>query len=117
MPAARTLVSTIGESPGELVGALDQLASAFPEQKITPELVARDPENRLLARGPRLRLQAEFIRDQALAVSGLLNDEIGGHSVSPYQPAGLWEELAYRQDGKSEQKDGLAAPPSGPFPG
>ena len=65
----------------------------------TPDLIAKDPENRLLARGPRFRLQAEFVRDQALAVSGLLNDEIGGKSVSPYQPAGLWEELMSRADG------------------
>ncbi|HEV8059715.1 MAG TPA: PSD1 and planctomycete cytochrome C domain-containing protein [Gemmataceae bacterium] len=68
---------------------------------VRPELVARDPENRLLARGPRFRLQAEFIRDQALAVSGLLNGEIGGHSVSPYQPPGLWEELSAREDSKN----------------
>jgi hypothetical protein len=66
-----------------------------------PELLAQDPENRLLARAPRLRLNAEFIRDQALAVSGLLNARIGGASVSPYQPAGLWEELAFREDGKN----------------
>jgi hypothetical protein len=66
---------------------------------VTPQLLAKDPENRLLARGPRFRLQAEFIRDQALAVSGLLNDKIGGKSVSPYQPAGLWEELMSRADG------------------
>ncbi len=66
---------------------------------ISPELAARDPENRLLARGPRFRLPAEFIRDQALAVSGLLNYEIAGKSVSPYQPPGLWEELASREDG------------------
>jgi hypothetical protein len=66
----------------------------------TSELAAKDPENRLLAHGPRQRLQAEFIRDQALAISGILNDSIGGASVSPYQPPGLWEELASREDGK-----------------
>ena len=69
--------------------------------KVTKELHGRDPENRLLARGPRFRLQAEFIRDQALAVSGLLNAEIGGKSVSPYQPAGLWQELASRGDSRN----------------
>ena len=75
-------------------------SSAYRQSSVaTPELLARDPENRLLARGPRLRLQAEFIRDNALAVSGLLNDDIGGKSVSPYQPAGLWEELMSRADG------------------
>lgn len=68
---------------------------------VTPELKAKDPENRLLARGPRHRLQAEFIRDQALFLGGLLNRKIGGASVSPYQPAGIWEELASRADGKN----------------
>jgi hypothetical protein len=59
------------------------------------ELIERDPENRLLARGPRFRLPAaEVVRDNALAVSGLLNDQIGGKSVYPYQPPGLWEEMA-----------------------
>ena len=66
---------------------------------VTAELLAKDPSNILLARGPRFRLQAEFIRDQALAVSRLLSDRIGGESVSPYQPAGLWEELMSREDG------------------
>jgi len=61
---------------------------------VTPGLAARDPENRLLARGPRYRLPAEVVRDNALAVAGLLVDKIGGPSVKPYQPAGLWEELA-----------------------
>jgi uncharacterized small protein (DUF1192 family) len=69
--------------------------------RVTPALQSRDPENRLLARGPRFRLQAEFIRDQALAVSGLLNREIGGKSVFPYQPAGLWQELSSRGDSKN----------------
>lgn len=59
-----------------------------------PEQYLRDPDNRLLARGPRYRLPAEALRDNALAISGLLVDKIGGPSVMPYQPAGLWEELA-----------------------
>ncbi len=75
----------------------------------SPALLARDPENRLLARGPRFRLSAETIRDQALAASGLLVERIGGPSVKPYEPPGLWEavsydgELSYQQD----QGDGL----------
>ncbi len=68
---------------------------------VTKELLAKDADNRLYARGPRYRLQAEFIRDQALAISGLLNPEIGGRSVSPYQPAGLWRELTERTDSKN----------------
>lgn len=62
--------------------------------KVTRELHERDPENRLLARGPRFRLQAEFVRDQALAVSGLLVDQVGGPGVKPYQPPGLWNEVS-----------------------
>lgn len=58
------------------------------------ELRDRDPENRLLARGPRFRLPAETVRDQALFVSGLLTEKVGGPSVRPYQPAGLWKEIA-----------------------
>jgi hypothetical protein len=63
--------------------------------KLTPALVEKDPENRLLARGPRVRLPAEMIRDTALAAGGLLDDRIGGPSVEPYQPPGLWEEMAF----------------------
>jgi hypothetical protein len=62
--------------------------------RLTPELWQRDPENRLLARGPRVRLPAETIRDQALFAAGLLVEGLGGPSVKPYQPAGLWHELA-----------------------
>jgi uncharacterized protein DUF1553/uncharacterized protein DUF1549/concanavalin A-like lectin/glucanase superfamily protein/cytochrome c len=71
--------------------------------RVTPELREKDPENRLLARGPRYRLPAETVRDNALAVSGLLNDKIGGGSVLPYQPSGLWEEMAFG-DGFSMQE-------------
>jgi hypothetical protein len=58
---------------------------------ITPEKLKNDPDNVLLARGPRSRLPAEFVRDMILASSGLLNRTIGGPSVNPYQPPGLWE--------------------------
>ena len=61
------------------------------DSAVMPDLLARDPENRLLARGPRVRLPAELIRDQALAVSGLLTPRIGGPSVFPYQPEKLYE--------------------------
>jgi hypothetical protein len=60
-----------------------------------PELNERDPENRLLARGPRFRLPAETVRDNALFVSGLLEEKVGGPSVNPYQPPGLWEDVSY----------------------
>jgi hypothetical protein len=62
--------------------------------EISPELERRDPENRLLARGPRYRLPAETIRDQALAAAGLLVEKVGGPSVKPYQPGGLWKEIS-----------------------
>ena len=61
---------------------------------VSREQYVRDPQNRWLARGPRFRLPAEFVRDNALAISGLLSPKMGGPSVKPYQPAGLWEELA-----------------------
>jgi hypothetical protein len=71
---------------------------------VTPEKLQRDPYNRLLTRGPRLRLEAEFIRDNALAVAGLLNSTIGGPSVKPYQPPGIWDGV----DAKYEQDKGEA---------
>jgi hypothetical protein len=74
--------------------------------KATPELVQRDPENRLLARGPRFRLPPEMVRDQALAAAGLLVEKIGGPSVKPYQPAGLWKELG-GEDYKQDNGEGL----------
>ncbi|MFM8733611.1 MAG: DUF1553 domain-containing protein [Pirellulales bacterium] len=60
----------------------------------TPEKLTRDAANRLLSRGPRFRMDAEMIRDQALAASGLLVRKLGGPSVKPYQPAGVWEAVA-----------------------
>src|SRR5262249_46877610 len=70
-------------------------SSTYPQSsRVTQAKLARDPENRLLARGPRFRLSAEVVRDNALAIAGLLSSRIGGPSVKPYQPDGLWEELA-----------------------
>ena len=63
-----------------------------------PGVGERDPDNRWLARGPRLRLPAESVRDLSLSVSGLLVNTVGGPSVRPYQPAGLWTELAGGED-------------------
>jgi hypothetical protein len=57
--------------------------------------LAKDPDNRLLSRGPRFRLDAEMLRDQALFVSGLLVEKVGGPSVKPPQPSGLWEAVGY----------------------
>ncbi|MBL8763956.1 MAG: PSD1 domain-containing protein [Phycisphaerae bacterium] len=65
--------------------------------RVRPEIVAKDPDNRLLAFFPRSRLAAEQIRDQALYVSGLLVERSGGPSVKPYQPEGLWQEVAMLQ--------------------
>jgi hypothetical protein len=63
-----------------------------------PELIARDPDNRLLARGPRFRLPAEILRDQALAISGLLKQRLGGPSVYPYQPEDLYKGIVVAAD-------------------
>ncbi len=75
--------------------------------RVSQQALCADPENRLLAHGPRFRLSAEMIRDQALAVSGLLVEQIGGPSVKPYQPAGLWKEIATDGDYKQALGDGL----------
>ena len=66
----------------------------------------QDPGNRLLGRGPRFRLPAEMIRDQALAVSGLLVRQIGGPSVRPYQPPGLWDDVVYENVPRFQQDHG-----------
>ncbi|MCS7023163.1 MAG: PSD1 and planctomycete cytochrome C domain-containing protein [Bryobacteraceae bacterium] len=59
--------------------------------KLTPELLTKDPYNKLISRGPRFRMEAEMIRDHGLAASGLLSRKIGGPSVFPYQPEGVWD--------------------------
>ena len=69
------------------------------------ELLQRDPENRLLARGPRFRLPAEMLRDQALYAAGMLQEKLGGPPVKPYQPEGLWKELSM-QDMDYKQSHG-----------
>src|SRR5439155_3052974 len=73
--------------------------------KVTADLLERDPENRLLARGPRYRMPAFMIRDQALAASGLLVEKLGGPPVKGYQPSGVWEEATFGQI-KYEQDHG-----------
>src|SRR5207248_7692322 len=84
-----------GWSTKKLVRLIVTSATYRQSSRVTPPLLQRDPENLLLARGPRFRLPGEIIRDQALAISGLLVPKIGGPSVKPYQPPGLWEELAF----------------------
>jgi hypothetical protein len=71
----------------------------------TPEIAQRDPENRLLSHGPRFRLSPEMVRDAALFESGLLVEKLGGPSVKPYQPAGLWKEMSM-QDMDYDQSHG-----------
>lgn len=77
------------------------LSAAYRQSShVTPELLERDPRNRLITRGPRYRLPAETVRDNALFVSGLLKEHIGGPSVKPYQPDGLWEDVSVERRDK-----------------
>jgi len=78
-----------------LVRMLVTSAAFRQDAAVTPELLAKDPENRLYARGPRFRLDAEQIRDNALFVSGLMNFEMGGKGVNPYQPPNIWEPVGF----------------------
>src|SRR5262249_49611602 len=79
----------------KLVKMIVMSAAYRQSARATPEKLTKDPLNRLLSRGPRYRLDAETLRDQALFVSGLLVEKTGGPSVKPPQPAGLWEAVGY----------------------
>ena len=87
------------ESGWDMKGLLKQMvmsATYRQSSRLTPEKLQRDPDNRLLSRGPRMRLDAEVIRDSAVFVSGLLTEQLGGASVFPYHPKGLWQEINNR---------------------
>lgn len=103
------LAVTFRESGWDVKGFVKLLVTSATyrqSSRVTPELVQRDPENRLLARGPRFRLDAEQLRDNALFVSGLADLTMGGKGVKPYQPPNIWEPVGfvgsntreYRQD-------------------
>lgn len=87
------------ESGWDLKAMLKLIVTSATYQQVsdtTPEMLERDPANELLARGPRNRLSAEMVRDHLLYSGGLLTEKLGGPSVKPYQPAGLWKELTLR---------------------
>lgn len=97
------------ESGWDLKGLLKKIvmsATYRQSSQGTEELLNRDPENRLLGRGPRFRLAAELVRDHALASSGLLSSKVGGPSVKPYQPEGLWEEVSFNEDDSYVEDEG-----------
>jgi hypothetical protein len=80
------------------IGRLIVTSTAYRQSAgVTPELLAKDPYNRLIARGPRIRMEAEMVRDTVLAASGLLSAKIGGPSVFPPQPQGIWD-MPYNDD-------------------
>lgn len=95
------LASEFRESGWDVKGLVRLVvtSAAYRQQSAAPPVLReRDPANRLLARGPRFRLSAEMIRDQALAASGLLVTKIGGPSVKPYHPPGLYEQVVAQRD-------------------
>jgi hypothetical protein len=92
-----------------LVRLLVTSATYRQSSRVSQELLERDPENRLLARGPRFRLDAEQIRDNALFVSGLLVDQMGGKGVKPYQPPNIWEPVGFVGSNTREYKEDSGA--------
>lgn len=87
-----------------LVRLIVTSAAYMQDSRTDEKKISIDPENRLLARGPRLRLDAEVLRDQALAVSGLLNRQFGGKGVKPYQPINIWEPVGFVGSNTREYK-------------
>jgi len=88
----------------ELVRLFVMSATYRQSSKVQPEMIARDPFNRMFERGPRFRLDAEQLRDNALFVSGLLDPSQGGKGVKPYQPPNIWEPVAYTGSNTREYK-------------
>jgi mono/diheme cytochrome c family protein len=88
---ARAYVDEMHWDTKRLLKTIALSATYRQSSKASPEQIAADPDDALLARGPARRLTAEMLRDQALAVSGLLVEKLGGPSVKPYQPAGIWD--------------------------
>jgi len=87
-----------GWSQKHMVRLLVTSAAYRQSSRVTPELLQKDPENRLLSRGARFRTSSLILRDAALAASGLLDGRIGGRPVYPYQPDGIWETLAITKE-------------------
>ena len=97
------------ESDWDVKRAIRQLVTSATYRQssvTTEEHLAKDPQNLYLARAPRFRIMGEFVRDQALHVSGLLNKKFGGPGVKPYQPAGLWNEVSLDRNRRFVQDTG-----------
>ena len=97
------------ESDWDVKNAIRQLVTSATYRQssvTTEEHLAKDPENLYFARAPRFRIMGEFVRDQALHISGLLNQKFGGPGVKPYQPAGLWNEVSLDRNRKFVQDKG-----------
>ena len=99
----------IGLRPGDRIKGLVTSAAYRQASIVTPLLLQRDPENRFLARGPRFRLDAEQLRDQALFVAGLLDLTMGGKGVKPYQPPNLWEPIGFVGSNTREYKQDVGS--------
>jgi cytochrome c553 len=93
----------------ELVKLMVTSATYRQASRIPPELLQKDPANRLLARGPRFRLDAEQLRDNALFVSGLMDGTMGGRGVNPYQPPNIWEPVGFVGSNTREYKQDMGS--------